>query len=108
MLNVTRFVVLGLRALIYGFSFVFSAQSELTAKGHEVIALKSDVRDLSQKLESKERRVRGLDVEEANRPPERCDGDGNCCDDRLAADKLYSLVRRLNERVRRTSPVAFT
>lgn len=74
-------------------------QGELTAKGHEVIALKSEIRDLLQKLESKERRIDELE----GRRPERCDsgngGEGNCCDDQLAADKLCSLVERLNEQV---------
>lgn len=74
-------------------------QNELTTKGHEVIALKSEIRDLLQKLESKERRIDEIE----GRRPERRDsdnvGDGNCCDDQLAADKLCSLVGRLNEQV---------
>lgn len=65
-----------------------------------MIALKSEVRDLLQKLESKERRIHELE----GKRPERCvdrDGDGNVCDDQLAEDKLYSIVGRLNEQVRR-------
>jgi len=79
--------------------FCFGPQNELTTKGLEVIALKSEVRDLSKKLESKDRRVRRLDAD-GNRPEGGGGGGGNCCDDQLAADKLYSLVGRLNEQVR--------
>lgn len=64
-----------------------------------MITLKSEIRDLLQKVESKERRIDEIEV----RRPERSDsgngGDGNCCDDQLAADKLCSLVGRLNEQV---------
>lgn len=62
--------------------------------------MKSEVRDLLQKLESKERRIHEL---EGKRGPESCDVDNdsnNRCDDQLAAAKLYTLVGRLNEQVR--------
>lgn len=77
--------------------FVFNFQNELTAKCHEVIALKSEVRDLLQKLESKERSIHDL---EGKRPARCVDGenDGNACDE-LTEDKLYSIVGRLNEQV---------
>lgn len=64
--------------------------------------MKSEVRDLLQKLESKERRIHEL---EGKRGPESCDVDNdsnNRCDDQLAAAKLYTLVGRLNEQVRRS------
>lgn len=72
-------------------------QSELTAKGHEAIALKSEIRDLLQKLELKERRVHELE----GKCPERCgdDGDGGNRRDNRPSDTLYSLVGRLNEQV---------
>lgn len=54
-----------------------------------------------QKLESKERRIHELE----GKSPERCVSNGNyndsnCSDNQLTADKLYSLVGRLNEQVR--------
>lgn len=62
-----------------------------------MIALKSEVRDLLQKLESKERRIHELD---GKRTITRDDEvDGNCCDDQLAADKLYTLIGQLDEQV---------
>lgn len=72
-------------------------QNELTAKGHEVISLKSEIRDLLQKLESKERRIHELE----GKRMDRCDGDvdGNCCDDQLAAEKLYTLIGQLDDQV---------
>lgn len=62
--------------------------------------MKSEVRDLLQKLESKERRIHEL---EGKRGSESCDvdNDNNRCDDQLAAAKLYTLVGQLNEQVRR-------
>ncbi|XP_026806448.1 leucine zipper putative tumor suppressor 2 homolog [Rhopalosiphum maidis] len=75
-------------------------QSELTTKGHEVIALKSEVRDLLQKLESKERRINELEGRRLEGRNSDNSGDGNNCNnDQLAADKLCSLVGRLNEQV---------
>lgn len=85
-------------------------QNELAANGQEVIALKSQVRDLLQKLESKERRYR--DERGTTDRPEKCDDDAdddddvdNLRDDRLTTttaddDDLCSLVERLNEQVR--------
>lgn len=74
-------------------------QSELTTKGHEVIALKSEVRELLQKLESKEHRIDELEGRRLERSNSDNGGDGNCYDDQLEADKLCSLVGRLNEQV---------
>lgn len=94
MLRVTLFVRFN------GYDF----QNELTVKGHEVIAVKSEVRDLLQKLESKERRIHELE----GKRPEKFDdcsveGDGTNVDsdyDDQSKDQLYSLVRRLDEQVR--------
>lgn len=63
-----------------------------------MITLKSEVRDLLQKLESKERRIRELE----GKRTVTCDNnvDGNCCDDQLAANKLYTLIGQLDEQVR--------
>lgn len=74
-------------------------QSELTTKGHEVIALKSEIRDLLQKLESKERRIRELEKKRSEVCGAGGDG-GNRCDDQLASDKLCSFIERLNQQVR--------
>lgn len=87
----------------YHYYFILNGtnfQSELTTKGHEVIALKSEVRDLLQKLESKERRINELEGRRLEGRNSDNGGDGNNCNnDQLAADKLCSLVGRLNEQV---------
>lgn len=62
-----------------------------------MIALKSEVRELLQKLESKERRIDELEGRRLERSNSDSGGDGN--DDQLSADKLCSLVGRLNEQV---------
>jgi hypothetical protein len=103
MCNVLLFVI-GVFDALFLF-VVFNFQSELTVKCHEVIALKSEVRDLLQKLESKERRIQELE----GKRPERCvDGvaDDNTCD-KLAEDKFYSIVGRLNEQVRRVINIRY-
>jgi len=64
-----------------------------------VIALKSEIRELLQKLESKERRIDELEGRRLERSNSDNGGDGNCYDDQLEADKLCSLVGRLNEQV---------
>lgn len=81
--------------LVYSQYCLRHFQSELTSKGHEVITLKSEVRDLLQKLESKERHIHKL--EETR--PERYDEVDSSCNDRLTADNLYSVIGRLNEQV---------
>jgi len=62
-----------------------------------VIALKSEVRELLQKLESKERRIDELEGRRLEKSNSDHGSYGN--DDQLAADKLCSLVGRLNEQV---------
>lgn len=68
-----------------------------------MIALKAEVRDLLQKFESKERRTReveGKSPEKYNDEGIEGDGDGSRSDYDQEEDKLYSLVRRLDEQVR--------
>lgn len=92
-----------LQLYVFDASYLFielNFQSELTVKCHEVIALKSEVRDLLQKLESKERRIHELEGKRSERCVNDDDG-GDAFDDQLTEDKLYSIVGRLNEQVRR-------
>ncbi|XP_050548764.1 leucine zipper putative tumor suppressor 2 homolog [Daktulosphaira vitifoliae] len=66
-------------------------QNDLTTKGHEVIALKSEIRELLQKLETKERGVQEFQTKDPNEINED--------DKQLSSDKLYFLIRQLNEQV---------